>query len=226
MTNTILEVKNLTYRVPWGNEILKEINFKIFEGEFVGLLGENGAGKTTLIELILGMRNQEAGNLFLHGAKMCKSNPNDSVCYLSHDINILGSLKVRDFLKMNSLFYPNYSLEKEEFYLKYFSVAPDAHIASLSTGIQKKIQIIACLSSLPKLLIIDEITAVLDPKSRSLFFNALISEQKSRKMTILLATNIAEDLIQTSNRILYIQDKKITEIKPSEILSYFEVKAG
>lgn len=181
----------------------------IQEGEFWGVLGKNGAGKTSLIEVLIGFRWTDTGDLKIFGESIrnTKRDYLKNVSFLSHDVHLAGEQKIRDFLKFHAFFYSNYSLEIEKELLDYFSIDSDKKISTLSTGQQKKIQIIAALSSNTKLIIIDEVTAVLDPEARARLYIKLHEHSKKMKKTIILATNLLEDLEIYADKILYVSDK-------------------
>lgn len=221
MSESLISVKNLHYEIPYGKLIIQDFSIDIFPGEFVGLLGKNGQGKTTLIELLLGLRTPTSGSIKLLGRSHDDESRPEELSFLSHDLHLQGNLSVREFLDFNSAFYPKYSKGVETNYLRYFQIDDRSKIASFSTGGQKKVQIVAALSTRPKVLIIDEITAVLDPNSRALLFQALIHEQLENKLTIFLATNIAEDLVDRASKILYINHSQVSEHQPHSVLELF-----
>ena len=95
-------------------------------------------------------------------------------------------------------------------------------MALLSTGQQKKVQFVAGLATQPQLIIVDEVTAVLDPIGRRTFFKQLLKWKEERNCTILLATNIAEDLPGNVDRAIFLKDKKTIEIEPNQVLNFFE----
>lgn len=221
MSDSLISIKNLRYEIPYGKLIIQNFSIEIYPGEFVGLLGKNGQGKTSLIELILGIRTPTSGSIKILGKDFDEEMRPQELSFLSYDINLQGNLTVREFLDFHASFYPKYSKGVETNYLRYFQIDEKSKIASFSTGGQKKVQIVAALSTHPKLLIIDEITAVLDPNSRALLFQALIHEQLENKLAILLATNIAEDLVDRASKILYIDHALISEHHSHNILELF-----
>ncbi len=223
---TILKATNLTYSIPYSRTIYSNVNLEIFEGEIVGVLGANGAGKTTLIDIITGNRNHYSGEVRILGEIPFEDDrqSRDQIVFISQDLTLPGNFKISEYTNFFSQLYPNYNKKIEEDLLKRFGLSSETKIGSLSTGQQRKVQIIAGLSALPKVLIVDEITAVLDPETRSHFFSALIEFQKSYQLTTILATNIAEDLIDITSKIIFINNEKI-EIHPSsQILKLFNVE--
>lgn len=222
----LLKVNNLNYSIPYGTEILKDINFELNEGEFLGVLGRNGVGKTTLIDLILGIRPITSGSIEVLGENslFLERKNLSSICFLSQDSTLKGTISIGQYLKFYSSLYPSYSKSEESFLLDYFSLKAEDKIGSLSTGQQKKVQAVASLSTLPKLILIDEITAVLDPETRDQFFKVIKHLKEKNGLGIILATNIAEDLINRADKVLFIDQCKGSMKNPSEILSLFHIE--
>lgn len=215
----MLKVKDLVYQIPQGDVVLDNINFEVKQGEFLGILGRNGAGKTTLLDLIMGFRPYTSGEILVHDEFPQSTNKINAheVAFLSQDLKLKQGTSVEKFLDFHSFFYPQYSKEKERELLKFFELDPKQKIGSLSTGQQKKTQIIAGIASQAKLILIDEITAVLDPETRLKFFVILERIHKEGNSGIVLATNIVEDLSDRVDKILFIDRNK------AEVLSHYEI---
>ncbi len=222
----LIKVQNLKYSIPHGADILKDLSFELGEGELLGVLGRNGVGKTTLMDLILGIRPCTSGVIEILGenSMLLERTNLNSICYLSQDSILKGTISIAQYLKFYSSLYPTYSKKDEAFFLDYFSLKADDQVGSLSTGQQKKLQAVAVFASRPKVILIDEITAVLDPETRDQFFKILKHLKEKNGIGIILATNIAEDLINRADKILYI-DKGIGSMKkPNEILNLFNIE--
>ena len=222
---TILSIKNLTYSIPYADSILEGIDLDIHTGEFIGVLGHNGTGKTTLLDIILGLKKASQGSIEVlgenpHAVDRKKKN---QIVFLSQDVSLKGNLTIGEFLKFHSTFYPDYSVEDEAELLKAFSLQKDQKVGALSTGQQKKVQVIAGFSTRPKLIIIDEITAVMDPETRDIFFHELQKVRNKYGAAAILATNIAEDLIERADKVMFIADKKCTLHEPGKILHLFNI---
>lgn len=220
-----ISLKNLSYSIPYADSILEDINFNLGAGEFIGVLGHNGAGKTTLIDLVLGLKKASQGEIQVMG-----ENPHgldrkhkDKIAFLSQDINIKGNLSIAQFLKFHSSFYPDYSSDDASHLMEAFELDQQQKIGSLSTGQQKKVQAVAAFSCRPKLILIDEITAVMDPETRDIFFRELSNVITKHSSSVLLATNIAEDLINRADKILFIENKKATVCESNKILHLFNI---
>lgn len=221
----MISVKNLSYIYDEDNLVLDNISLEIQEGDFLGILGKNGAGKSTLLNLILGIRYPTQGQIKILG-KMTNSRTGEhlkEVVYLSQDITLLGSSTVEQFLFFHSKLYVKYSKIIEEEMLSYFQLDAKTKIGNLSTGQQKKVQIVAALSADTKIVIIDELTAVLDPETRHHLFLKLRELNVAKKKTIILATNIAEDLTKYATKILFISNHKGEVIEPEKIHTLFNL---
>lgn len=224
--NKLISIENLNYTIPYGADILKNISFSVSEGEFLGVLGRNGVGKTTLIDIILGIRACTSGSIKILGEDPMNADRAhlSSICFLSQDSVLKGSLTVEQYLKFYASLYPTYSVEQEGKLLRYFSLEKKIQIGALSTGQKKKVQAVGALSTFPKLILIDEITAVLDPETRDQLFKILLHLKEQNGLSIVLATNIAEDLINRADRVLFIDKGEAAVHAPSEIFKLFQVE--
>ncbi len=215
---SLISVQDLSYTIPYSDTILENISFDIAPGEFLGILGHNGMGKTTLLDILMGFKKGDGRIEVLDEHPHAENRKNkQDIVFLSQDITLKGNLTIAEFLKFHSVFYDKYSIQEEAHLLQAFNLKLDMKIGGLSTGQQKKVQIIAGLSSSPKIIFIDEITAVLDPETREVFFNELERVRLKNSCAIILATNIAEDLINRVQRILFISNKKGTMHDPKDI---------
>lgn len=222
----LIKLENLNYSIPYGPNILKDISFTVKEGEFLGVLGRNGVGKTTLIDLILGIRPCTSGQIEVLGENPIENDRKhlSSICFLSQDSVIKGTISIAQYLKFYASMYPTYSKEEEKSLLEFFSLNSKDQIGALSTGQKKKVQAVAALSTFPKLILIDEITAVMDPETRDQLFKVLSHLKKTNGLSIILATNIAEDLISRADKVLFIDQCRGSIHMPGDILKLFQIE--
>jgi ABC-2 type transport system ATP-binding protein len=205
----IVNVKNVNYRVPNGQVVYENLTFDLYLGEFIGVLGKNGAGKTTLLDLLMGFRPLTSGEISIFGEDPMAHDRrhNKDIFVLSHDIKIQSSHSVENYLEFTRFFYDRYDLKKEKELLEYFGINPKLKMGSLSTGQKVKAQIVAAFSANPKLFLMDEVTAVLDPESRKNFFILLKAMRAEGNCSLIMATNIAEDLNGVVDKVLFIDNK-------------------
>lgn len=222
----IIKVKDLVYSVPKFKTILNGLDFVIRPGEFCGLLGKNGAGKTTLMDILMGFRNIDSGEIEVFGEfpQQRTKEGAQRVAYLSQDVKMPSFYSLEETLRYHSYFYPQYDFELEKRLLDVFELDLRQKLGGLSTGQSKKVQIVANLSTNADFYLIDEITAFLDPKSRYLFFKELNWLSSERSKSILLATNITEDLEGRVSRVLFLADGKVTEHEGNNLNQLFETK--
>ncbi|MEE2670895.1 MAG: ATP-binding cassette domain-containing protein [Bdellovibrionota bacterium] len=192
----ILEIKNLCYQYPLANSGFSNLSFDLKLGEFKLLLGKNGSGKSTLINLILGFRTPTSGEIKIENIPVRELKPHETnrFFYLSQLIDFPRTLTLRTYLDMIALSYPNYSKHLEEQLIKIFQVEPSSTMHQLSLGQRVRIQIIAAFASRAPLIIIDEITAVLDEVARENFSVLMQKTLATKKTAILMATNIAREI--------------------------------
>lgn len=222
----LISLRNATYQIPYADTLLEGINLEVHVGDFLGILGPNGAGKTTIMDIFMGFRELASGQIEVLGENpfQLERVKRREISFLSQDIAHMAGLSVRDFLDFHTAFFPNHSVSFERELIERMKIDPDKKIGSLSLGQQKKVQIISGLSVRPKLLLIDEITAVLDPNSRQVFFEMLQEYRKERPCAILLATNIMEELVENVDKILFLKDKKLFPHDPKEIGALFSLR--
>lgn len=213
-----IKIENLTFGVHKKKHILHQLSLDISPGEFVAILGENGAGKTTFLDLLMGFRVPNSGTIQVDGCHphLDHWQARHHISYLSEKIDIPGDWSVRDFLDFNKFFYRDYNVDSEKKFLNLFSVIPENRLGNMSAGEVRRAQIVAGLSSTPKLIIVDEITAVLDIVGRRKFMQALKELNQTIGCTIILATNILENLEDYISHLLVLQKGRQRLHKPLE----------
>ena len=203
---TILEVENL--KVLYSNHTaLKDINFKVEDGEYICLIGENGSGKSTLIKTIVGLLRPEEGDIKL-------SIGLDEVSYLAQT-----NLKDLDFpaTAKEIIMSGTQKHKKLPFYTKkdkedYFDIIKklkiediqNRRIGDLSGGQKQRVLIARALIRKPKLLILDEPATGLDFNITKELYSILEKENKENKMTIIMATHDIDEIEQLKPRIIYL----------------------
>jgi ABC-2 type transport system ATP-binding protein len=211
----MIDIQSLSYSYVEGCYVFENLYAHIKRGEFWGVLGRNGAGKSTFLDLVLGLKQPSVGSIIFSDKR--------NIAFLSQDILIKTDISVTNFFEFHSAFFPEYSATIEEELLDYFDIKKESIIASLSTGQQKLVMAIACLSSMSQILVIDEITAVLDPVARHKFFAKLEEFNSKYSLTIILATNISEDLKDRVTKILYIEESRSQVLEPSQLSGIFSL---
>ena len=209
-----LEFKDLYYRYPNGQEALRGINLKITHGEHVALIGANGAGKSTLQLLTNGLLMPSSGEVLVGGVKLQPSTlrlirQSVGLVFQDADNQLFMSTVEEDVA-----FGPrNLGLSEEEVSGRVIDALREVgaeHLLSksptqLSGGEKRRIAIATTLSMTPSILVMDEPTANLDPKSR----RQLITLLRGFDHTLLLATHDMDLAAELCRRIVILSQGEI-----------------
>jgi ABC-2 type transport system ATP-binding protein len=165
MTNCI-EIKGLSK--SYGDFALKNINLTLPGGSILGLIGENGAGKTTTIKCILNLIRRDAGEISLLGYDNVREEQlaKQDIGLVLDECFFSDNLRPRDVGKVLAPAYKSWDGDLFRSYLDKFGLPEKKLIKEFSRGMKMKLSLSAALAHRPKLLILDEATAGLDPVVR------------------------------------------------------------
>ena len=182
------------------------VNTALKEGVY-GFLGANGAGKTTLMQMVCGILSPTAGEVKVDGVNNIKMGEDfrDLLGYLPQEFGYTPGFTAKDFmLYIASIkgLMPGYAKRRSEELLELVNLKSDMNrkIRTFSGGMKRRLGIAQALLNDPKILIMDEPTAGLDPKERAYFRN-VISEM-SRDKIIIISTHIVSDIEFISDQVL------------------------
>ena len=215
---SILSVKNISKSIK-NNLIIDEISFDIAKGQIVGLLGPNGAGKTTTFYSILGLIKVDSGKVFLQEKEITEIPPHRrseaGMSYLPQEPSIFRNLSVKS--NILGVAEKNF-LESEElksFYtktLKEFDLVniEDSLGYVLSGGQRRKVEIARCLASKPKLILLDEPFAGIDPLAIEDIKNVL-QNLSDKGISILITDHNLRETIDICDYSIVIKDGRILD---------------
>lgn len=177
-----------------------------------GLLGANGAGKTTLMRMICGVLKPTGGTVFFEGNDVSTEEYRKNLGYLPQDFGYYPGFTGLEFLDYMALLkgLPKSAAKKRsQELLELVGLKNDSKkkIKTYSGGMKQRLGIAQAMLNQPKLLVLDEPTAGLDPKER-VRFRELI-EDLGKKNIVLLSTHIVSDIEQAADRILMMKDGQI-----------------
>ena len=226
----ILSVQNLTYYYPRNKLALEDVSLDIYPGEKVAVVGPNGAGKTTLF-LHMNSTIKSKGHIFIDGKDVADMNASQRVkevgIMFADPDNQLFMPTVFDDVAFGPL---NLGLSKEEVEKRVEEAMEMTGVTDLknrvphhlSLGQKKKVVLASIISMKPRILILDEPTANLDPKSKRDVAD-IVNKLNADGMTILISTHDVNLLSEMADKI-YVLNKKIIETgTPREIFSNVEV---
>lgn len=177
-----------------------------------GLLGANGAGKTTLMRMLCGILRPTSGSISLDGLDVSTEGYRAVLGYLPQDFGYYPSFSALDFLLYLGALKGMERKQAKERSLELLEVVGLSEVArkkirTYSGGMKQRLGIAQALLNRPKLLILDEPTAGLDPKER-VRFRTLIEEQ-GKESIVLLSTHIVSDVEHIAGRILMVKDGQL-----------------
>ena len=222
----MLNIKNHVKK--FGRKMANDnISFYFDEGVY-GLLGPNGSGKTTLMRSILGLYKSNKGEITYGGQNVLKDRTYiQEVGYLPQAFNMFKELKLYEmmayFACLKEIDRKDQQAEIEKC-LKYVGLneRSDSNVKSLSGGMIRRAGIAQALLGDPRLIIVDEPTAGLDPEERTRFKNVLVKLRAHK--TIIISTHIVEDVEMVCDNIIIMKDGKI--IKSGSKESIVEMTKG
>lgn len=213
MTNIVLEVKNLTKRFDKLTAV-DNISFSLQKGEILGLLGPNGAGKTTTIQMLLGILTPTSGEIRFFDKELSRYREEilEKVNFSSTYTNFPWNLTVREVLTFISYLYDikerNKRLSK---IIDIFDLDSLLHeqIHTLSSGQLTRLNLAKAFINFPKVLLLDEPTASLDPDIAKYIRDFLLNQRKEFSVSIILTSHNMAEVETVCNRVIFINKGKI-----------------
>ncbi len=221
----IIKAENLTYvygeGTPFRKVALDDVNIDIQEGELIGIIGHTGSGKSTLIQHFNGLLKPTSGKVIVDGEE------------LFADKARLRAIRFKVGLVFQ---YPEYQLFEETVYkdiafgpknmglsddeidirvkqtMKLVGLKPELMNKSpfdLSGGQKRRVAIAGVMAMEPKVLILDEPTAGLDPRGRDRILGLIKDYHNEKKSTVMLVSHSMEDVAKTVSKILVMNDAKV-----------------
>lgn len=204
-----LEISHLTK--DYGTFKLDDVSITVPGGTIMGLIGENGAGKSTTIKCILDLVRPDAGTIRVFGL----DHRRDEKAVKSQIGVVLDESLFHEALtpaqvgKSLRRIYPNWDRRCYETYLKKFDLPETAPIKSFSRGMKMKLSLAAAFAAKPKLLLLDEATAGLDPVVRNELLDDFLTFIQDEDHAILLSSHITSDLEKAADYVTYLHRGRV-----------------
>ena len=193
-------------------EVLKNIDFTLEKGKIYGLIGRNGAGKTTLLSILSAQNPATEGNVTWNGEKIWENRKAlDHICFSrALSTNLYGSgvssLKVKEYLKNASYYYPNWDQKMADELIEKFELNTKQRINKMSKGMLSMVTIIVALASKADFTFLDEPVAGLDVVMREYFYHKLMEEYTETGRTFVISTHIIEEAADLMEEVIMIKD--------------------
>lgn len=204
-----------------GNFKLKDINLDIEKGFITGLIGENGAGKSSLINLILGLKKPDSGEISIFSEQDIETHRDqilNRIGFVFAEDRFPENITLKKLAKILKTFYTDFNESQFNNYIIKFKISRDQRLRNFSTGEKMKLSLAIALSHNAELLVLDEPTSNLDPNFRIEFLEILQKLMIDEEMTILFSTHITSDLESIADYIILIDEGEIIFHEEKDLL--------
>jgi zinc/manganese transport system ATP-binding protein len=228
----ILSIEGLGVRLG-GRQVLADVAVSVDPGEFVGLIGSNGAGKTTLFRVILGMTPASSGRVLIAGRPRSRRNPLTGYVPQKFALDPDAPLRARDLVALGvdgHRFGPVLPSRQRRAVVDEMLDAvgarafADTRVGLLSGGEQQRVLIAHALAGRPRLLLLDEPLANLDPRSASEVVALVAGIARRQGLAVLISAHEINPLLPVMDQIVYVAaghavQGRTEEVVTSEVLS-------
>lgn len=220
MSKKIIEAYNIHYKYPDGYLAIKDLSFYVKEGEKLGIIGANGAGKSTILKLITGILTAENGQIIINDMLLNKKNLKEirkkvGFVFQESDNQLFMNTVYDDIaFGLRSSKEDNEKINlKIDTILKEFQIERlrNKQIYKLSGGEKKVVSIAGIMVMNPEIILMDEVTASLDPKSRRTVINLITGLNK----TIVITSHDLDMILDVCDRVLVFSNGEIIEEGPT-----------
>lgn len=235
-----IKVENINYIYSEGtafeNYALKDINFEISDGSFVGIIGHTGSGKSTLIQQLNGLIKASTGKIYYKGQDIYDENYKLKehrqkvglvFQYPEHQLFEIDVLSDVCFGPLNQGLSKEEAIERAKSALTLVGLDESFYKKSpfeLSGGQKRRVAIAGVLAMNPEVLILDEPTAGLDPKGREEILGKISELRKSRNITIILVSHSMEDVAKYADKILVLsKGELVLNGTPKEVFRHIDL---
>jgi ABC-2 type transport system ATP-binding protein len=205
----IIEIQKV-FKSYGKKKVLENVSFSIEEGKFSTLIGCNGAGKSTTLRLLAGVEHDDAGTINVLG-----SNPYDfnfkhrpDVFFIHENYELQFSMNLLEMVKIYRTVFPRWSNKIFNQILKDRKFSIKKNFSELSRGQKMQFLMMIALSARPKLLLLDEITAVIDIEGQRYFLEHL-KRYTEEGGSVVITTNILSELNDYTDHLILLQETKV-----------------
>ena len=220
----LIEVKDI--KKNYGKkEAVKGISFNVRENEILGLLGPNGSGKTTTIGMLLGLLKPTSGQILINNLKLEDHRIEilEMINFISPYIELPKKLTVKQNLYVYSKLYKVQNIEERIEYLSEklrIGELLDNITGELSSGQKNRVSLAKALINEPRVLLLDEPTASLDPEVGDFVRTFLEEYKRDKKISILLASHNMSEVQRLCKSVLMMKNGKIIDQgKPDDLIA-------
>src|SRR6201996_1246097 len=213
------------YRQRWA---LSDCTLEIPEGRVAGLVGPNGAGKSTLLNLAVGLLAPDAGTVTVLGGQPA-SGPAQlaKVGFVAQDTPVYAGLSVADHLRLGAHLNPGWDAGYAEQRGERRGLEPGQRAGKLSGGQRAQLALPLAIAKRPRLLILDEPVASLDPLARREFLQDLMEAAADQELSVLLSSHLIADLERVCDYLIVLVGSRVRVAGPvDELLAAHYLLSG
>ncbi|GGE54433.1 ABC transporter ATP-binding protein [Priestia taiwanensis] len=207
----MLQVKNLSKKID-DRSILEDVTFSIPPGSVTGLVGRNGVGKSTLMETMIGILDQDAGEVTYNDMNI-HNNPaiKQKIVFSPDSTSMLKNYTVKEIVNIYKMIYTTF--DEAYFYtlVERFSL-PTGKMANYSKGMKALIQILLAFSTRAEVVLLDEPTNGLDPFIKKRVLQFIIEEVSARNVSVLISTHHLDEIEKIADTVVMLKKGKVDSI--------------
>ncbi|MGD0063891.1 MAG: ABC transporter ATP-binding protein [Streptosporangiaceae bacterium] len=189
---------------------LSDCTITVPEGRISALIGPNGAGKTTLLRLLAGLTRPTAGEVIVNGG-IPRQDPAflASIGYLAQEIPLYRRLSAEDHIRAGAHLNPHWDGESVRERLTALTIPLDRAVGTLSGGQRAQVALALTLAKRPRLLLLDEPVAALDPLARRNFLAILVDAVAVGGLTVVMSSHLVADLERVCDHIVLLAASRV-----------------
>lgn len=182
---------------------LKDCTIFVPQGSICALVGPNGAGKSTLLKLLAGLNTPSEGNIAING-KMPEQSEEflAEVGYLAQEIPLYKNLSVEDHINLGKRLSSKWDEDAVRSKLQELEIPFNRAVGSLSGGQESQVGLALALAKKPRILLLDEPVAALDPLARHDFLTSLTEAVAEGNLTVIMSSHLLADLEQVCDHLI------------------------
>lgn len=221
----VLSIKDIKKSFKMGEvvtPVLKGVNFNVYEGEFLCLLGASGCGKTTTLNIIGGMETADEGSFYFKGTNLTRSPQKaltryrrENIGFIFQSYNLMPNLTARQNLELISELVKNPMEAEEALALVGMEEKQNNYPSQLSGGQQQRVSIARALVKKPSLILADEPTAALDYTTSIEVLSAIEDVLQKDGTTLVMVTH-NEEITKMADRVIRFRNGQTYEIKVNQ----------